>query len=89
MANWLKDHPDGRGLDPCSSAAWFDGWQQRRASAVPRPDPPPVAPARVWLLTTGWRKAGPLSVRARPRRPADRRPAPRAAGAGEATWVEL
>ena len=42
------------GLDPCSSAPWFDGWQ--------RPPPaladPPVASARTWLLRTGWRRHG-------------------------------
>jgi REP element-mobilizing transposase RayT len=89
LANWLEDHPDARGLDPCSSAAWFDGWQQRARIATP-PGPPPVAPAHVWLLTTGWQKAGPLSVRARPRPPARRL---RGAGAGVAddgaTWIEL
>src|SRR5262249_6642518 len=46
-------------MDEYSSAAWFTGW------SVPPPRPaaePPVAPARTWLLTTGWRdKArGPL-----------------------------
>ncbi|HKA87541.1 MAG TPA: transposase [Haliangiales bacterium] len=43
-------------MDEYSSAAWFTGW------SVPPPRPaaePPVAPARTWLLTTGWRdKAG-------------------------------
>jgi hypothetical protein len=89
LANWLKDHPDGRGLDPCSSAAWFDGWQERRVRAGSPPGPSPVAPARVWLITTGWKKAGPLSVRARPRPPKSWRRTARAGRAGGVAWVEL
>ena len=42
------------GIDPCSSAPWFDGWQ--------RPPPPlpnsPVAAPRTWLLRSGWRSHG-------------------------------
>ncbi|HKA88788.1 MAG TPA: hypothetical protein VKE22_14060 [Haliangiales bacterium] len=41
--------------DEYSSAAWFDGWD------VPPTQPaaePPVAPARTWLLTVGWRDRG-------------------------------
>ena len=42
-------------IDECSSAAWFTGW-----AVPPRPPPtdPPVAPARTWLLSTGWRERG-------------------------------
>jgi REP element-mobilizing transposase RayT len=44
-----------RGLDPCSSGCWFDGWDlpppaQRLAA--------PVAPAETWLLRIGWRRHG-------------------------------
>jgi REP element-mobilizing transposase RayT len=47
--------------DAYSSAAWFDGWR-RRAHVRCRPTgPPPVAPAKTWLLTTGWRRHGLLS----------------------------
>ena len=50
-------------LDPASSARWFDGWKnralRRRNAADPRvPDDPPVARARTWLLTVGWRRHG-------------------------------
>ena len=46
-------------VDPCSSAAYFDGWKSRRH--VPQPEgEPPVAEARSWLLTTGWREHHPL-----------------------------
>jgi REP element-mobilizing transposase RayT len=46
-------------LDPASSGRWFDGW--RRGSI--RGDPAwrvraPVARARTWLLTHGWRRYG-------------------------------
>ena len=51
-------------LDPTSSARWFDGWKLastaapntlvRLAGAHPRP----VARARTWLLTVGWRRHG-------------------------------
>lgn len=50
-------------LDPASSARWFDGWQRtpRRPAPDPRADAadrPPVARARTWLLTAGWRRHG-------------------------------
>ncbi len=47
------------GIDPCSSAAAFDGWHSdggfRRA-------PSPLAAARTWLLTIGWRRWGLLAI---------------------------
>jgi REP element-mobilizing transposase RayT len=50
-------------VDPFSSAPWFDGW--REPMRVNQPwlrrlvtRPPPVAPARSWLLTVGWRTGG-------------------------------
>jgi REP element-mobilizing transposase RayT len=44
-------------IDEASSGAWFDGW--RRGVAVPAGrEPPPVARARTWLLSTGWRRHG-------------------------------
>jgi REP element-mobilizing transposase RayT len=46
------------GIDPFSSAWWFDGWTDDRwRHGLDPPDPePPVAPARSWLLTTAWRR---------------------------------
>jgi REP-associated tyrosine transposase len=46
-------------LDPASSAHWFDGWKHRdtlddRHLWTKRP----VARARTWLLTLGWRQHG-------------------------------
>jgi REP element-mobilizing transposase RayT len=58
-------------IDPCSSGAWFDGWSQ----PIPAHTDwvrelvelsPPVARATVWLLTTGWRRYGPIAFDERP-----------------------
>jgi hypothetical protein len=47
------------GLDPCSSAAWFDGFRER----IPQANGPPVVSrARTWLARRGWRRHGLLSV---------------------------
>jgi REP element-mobilizing transposase RayT len=45
------------GIDACSSGPWFSGWRDRVARA-----PSPIASARSWLLTRGWRRAGLLST---------------------------
>ena len=50
-------------LDPASSARWFDGWKGTvpDTHGVTRPsllERRPVARARTWLLTTGWRRHG-------------------------------
>jgi REP element-mobilizing transposase RayT len=50
-------------LDPASSARWFDGWKRTAPStfgpaAAATRDRPPVARARTWLLTVGWRRRG-------------------------------
>ena len=53
------------GIDPFSSAWYFDGWSNdewRRAVGPPPPGPAPVAPATHWLLTTGWRQRGLIEV---------------------------
>ncbi len=51
-------------LDPASSARWFDGWK-RGGAAVEDDDEragpseqKPVARARTWLLSVGWRRHG-------------------------------
>jgi REP element-mobilizing transposase RayT len=51
------------GLDPASSARWFEGWRRKTplpagAASAASHDPPAVARARTWLLTTGWRRHG-------------------------------
>lgn len=50
------------GIDPYSSGAAFDGWRERGARELVRAPSPPVVRARAWLLTTGWRRYGLVSV---------------------------
>jgi len=67
LQNWRKHAPGGRGPDPKSSAAWFDGWREQLA---PPPAPAPVQPARTWLLRIGWwRGAGKIAMWESPRTP--------------------
>jgi REP element-mobilizing transposase RayT len=51
------------GIDPCSSARWFDGWERPPPAEA---QPAPVAPARTWLLQRGWRRRGLLARHERP-----------------------
>jgi putative transposase len=51
------------GIDPCSSATWFDGFRDRPASTDP---PPTVASARTWLGNVGWRRHGLIDIYERP-----------------------
>ncbi|TMA40255.1 MAG: hypothetical protein E6J79_00510 [Deltaproteobacteria bacterium] len=60
-----RKHCEGeRGLDPCSSALWFNGW--REPVAMVRA-PAPVGRARTWLAAIGWRRHGLLGIEERPR----------------------
>jgi REP element-mobilizing transposase RayT len=50
-------------LDPASSARWFDGWKRglaltRATVGIGPIEPRPVARARTWLLSVGWRRWG-------------------------------
>jgi putative transposase len=54
------------GIDPCSSALWFDGFVPGRGP-VPSRDPPPVRPARTWLASRGWRRRGLIDPREYPK----------------------
>ena len=54
-----------RWMDPFSSAGYFDGWARGAKRLVPSPaeyEEPPVAAARSWLLTTGWRRRGLIAI---------------------------
>jgi REP element-mobilizing transposase RayT len=42
-------------IDSASSGRWFEGWAW---APEPPADRPAVAPARTWLLRTGWRRHG-------------------------------
>lgn len=85
----IKKHQTGfAGFDGCSSAQWFDGFQQRPVRDGPAAEerlchgPPSGGGARAgdavvarpgtWLLSVGWRRHGLLST---DERPADQRPA--------------
>jgi putative transposase len=55
LLNFRKHLRAAPGIDPRSSGAWFDGWAD---AAPPRTQPCPVVPARTWLGSVGWRRAG-------------------------------
>ena len=64
--NFKKHQPYAPGLlDPCSSAAWFDGFREQ--PALDHEGAAPVQGARTWLARIGWRRAGLVSVHERPR----------------------
>jgi putative transposase len=65
LMNVKKHRPGWRGLDPCSSAGWFDGFRDARPPAGP--DPPPVQPPRTWLAAHGWRRHGLVTTSETPR----------------------
>ena len=53
------------GMDPFSSAWWFDGWQDAAWKVgIPPPEVRTVAAAETWLLRVGWKRAphGLLSI---------------------------
>jgi REP element-mobilizing transposase RayT len=54
----------GRAFDYFTSAPFFDGWREG-SLRWPKPllGPPPVVPARSWLMTEGWRRGGLLGTR--------------------------
>ena len=45
--------------DPCTSIQWFDGFDDYPCSTT---EPRPVAEAKTWLLSQGWRRAGRLRL---------------------------
>ena len=64
LQNLRKHLPVARGLDPCSSARWFDGWRTRMP---PVAESAPVARARTWLARVGWRRRGLIDIGEHPR----------------------
>ena len=53
------------GMDPFSSAWYFDGWSDdrwRRGLDPPKDGEACVVPARSWLMTEGWRRHGPVGI---------------------------
>ena len=70
LNNFRKHIRGARGFDPRSSAAWFGGWASP-PSLVSKPSP--VARARTWLASVGWRRAGLIHVEEAPRLASPRR----------------
>ena len=54
------------GIDPCSSAPWFDGFVADRSPETSR-DPPPVRAPHTWLAAHGWRRRGLIDPRECPK----------------------
>ncbi len=51
------------GPDPCSSGKWFDGWRECVARTLEFAAAP-LPTAQTWLLAHGWRRHGPIDLRA-------------------------
>lgn len=64
LNNVRKHVPGVRGLDPRSSARFFDGWRTAVARLVGRS---PVVPPRTWLAAVGWRRRGLIDIDEEPR----------------------
>jgi len=64
LPQWAK------GIDPYSSAYYFDGWRDdgfRDGIPPPAQDGgPPVAAPQTWFLTTGWRRYGLIDLNETP-----------------------
>ena len=55
--------PRWNGIDPFSSAWWFDGWNDDAwRNGLSPPPLRTVETARSWLLTTGWRRRGLIGI---------------------------
>ncbi|HKA86623.1 MAG TPA: transposase [Haliangiales bacterium] len=61
LRNGLKHGSTAFAVDPCSSAAWFDGFDGRPPA---RTDPAPIVAPKTWLLATGWRARAGGALRA-------------------------
>jgi putative transposase len=64
----IKKHGEAEcdGIDPCSSAPWFDGFVPGRGTAASL-DPPPVRAPQTWLAGPGWRRRGLIDPREYPK----------------------
>jgi REP element-mobilizing transposase RayT len=66
LANVRKHLRVRTGLDPCSSAAAFDGWSGDRPFETLEAEASRArawtSSARTWLLRLGWRRYGPIAV---------------------------
>jgi REP element-mobilizing transposase RayT len=64
LNNFRKHVRGARGLDPRSSARWFNGWRRSVGRVVERS---PVADPRTWLARIGWRRRGLIDFEDSPR----------------------
>jgi putative transposase len=57
-------HGGGVLIDPCSSAPYFDGWDDQLGCRPPRgsPDDWPVASSVTWLMNAGWKRLGRIAA---------------------------
>ena len=80
LSNWRKHAEDRTGtlrgylIDPFSSGYSFSDWHELRGQPPQWPTSAPygrliVSPPRSWVLRTGWKLAGPISLHAVPSRP--------------------
>jgi REP element-mobilizing transposase RayT len=67
LQNARKHGVQLRGPDPCSSAFTFDGWNDRTRGAI-AVLASPLARARTWLLSIGWRRHGRIAISEGPAR---------------------
>jgi len=65
LQNFRKHLRGVVGIDPCSSARWFDGFRGRDRVEQ---SPSVVVRARSWLLRLGWRRAGLIDLEEAPAR---------------------
>ncbi len=74
LSNWRKHREDRSGLpstwllDPFSSAVSFPGWTELESMTEPWQLPATykplvVSPPQSWLMSAGWKLAGPISAR--------------------------
>jgi putative transposase len=55
--------PSFNGMDPFSSAWWFDGWKDNEwREGLGPPEARTVAEPQTWLLREGWRRHGLLAI---------------------------
>ena len=69
LQNWRKHLSDADGLDPLSSAVWFNGWRKRPTAPA---KPSPVVEPQTWLGRIGWRRHGLVGLDEAPRSPVKR-----------------
>jgi hypothetical protein len=64
LNNFRKHVRGARGLDPCSSAPWFDGWRTAVGRVL---ETSRVARPHTWLARVGWRRHGLVEIDEGPR----------------------